>query len=192
MFFKPNSDPNGRDELRKRYLQPFQYDNATVVVYHDNNPVDTGVELIPLAPLPLVVRDTPVRPSCPSGPGSSLGLPDAWGKIFHPNENGHEVIAAYVLEAIAEARDKILGVPISCPAETTTTCYSDSGSKAYASAQGLNDNIKDFCQYVDANHPAKTLGWGQSKTYVSTVELTSFCGCRYGLIDKLIVTLPVQ
>lgn len=48
----------------------------------------------------------------------------------------------------------------------TQTCYSSlNTSKAYASAEALNNNIGDFCQHVGNNVPHITFGWTRSKTY---------------------------
>lgn len=42
--------------------------------------------------------------NCPGNGGPSLlfglGLPDRWGRFFHPNEKGHETIASFALEAV--------------------------------------------------------------------------------------------
>ena len=52
------------------------------------------------------------------------------------------------------------------PIVDTQTCYSSLGtSRAYASAEALNNNIDDFCQDVANNVPFITVGWTRSKTY---------------------------
>jgi hypothetical protein len=52
------------------------------------------------------------------------------------------------------------------PILDTQTCYSSLGiSRAYASAEALNNNIDDFCQDVVNNVPFMTVGWTRSKTY---------------------------
>ena len=160
MFFKMNTDPNNHDQVERRHLQASFYANETVAMYYDNR---TLARLSPASPSSLNVRGTPKDPGCPRGGPS---LPDTLGRIFHPNEHGHEVMAAYVLEAAANARDKINGQPLSCPVTDSMTCYSSQGSKAYASAQALNNNIDDFCSYVGENVPDREAGWGQSKTHV--------------------------
>lgn len=114
----------------------------------------------------LVERD-PQDPGCPTF-SLPIGLPDNIGKIFHPNGLGHEVIAAYTLEAATEARAKIIHQPSLCPIVDTQTCYSSLGnSRAYASAEALNNNVKDFCQYVADNAPPSTSGWSRAKVYYS-------------------------
>lgn len=48
----------------------------------------------------------------------------------------------------------------------TQTCYSSlNTSKAYVSAEALNNNIGDFCQHVGNNVPHVAFGWTRSKTY---------------------------
>jgi Alpha-galactosyl-binding fungal lectin len=52
------------------------------------------------------------------------------------------------------------------PIVDTQTCYSSlNTSRAYASAEALNNNINDFCQDVANNVPLITVGWTRSKTY---------------------------
>ena len=173
MFFKVNSGPGYvPEEFAKRSLDPHYFGNRSVAV-----PSLDG----PLAPYGLQSRalqkrdGRPIDPMCNNG-GSAL--PDQVGRIFHPNELGHEAIAAYGLAAVARARAKVLGIDDpSCPVDPTTTCYSDEGSKAYASADALNNNIDDFCSYVTENAPSGTAGWGESKTYYEgTVERVHHAG----------------
>ena len=120
-------------------------------------------------------RRDPVDPGCPA---SSLELPDVIGKLFHPSGLGHEVIAAFALDAVADARAAILGDSPNCPVVDTLTCYSASGSTAYASAESLNNNIDDFCSYVNGNAPlpgqarAKTYYKGSLDEYTMTVSLS--------------------
>ncbi|ELR02729.1 hypothetical protein VC83_00834 [Pseudogymnoascus destructans] len=145
MFFKLFT---GRiPQLEGRRLNTMQYDNATSIV----EPY----------PSEMAKRD-PVDPQCGK---SSLSLPDFIGKIFHPNNLGHEVIAAFALDAIADARASILGQGPVCPIVDETTCYSGQGSTAYASAESLNNQIDDFCGYVADNVPENESGWIRSKSY---------------------------
>ncbi|KFY41182.1 hypothetical protein V495_05035, partial [Pseudogymnoascus sp. VKM F-4514 (FW-929)] len=133
--------------LESRSLNTMQYGNETSVA----EPY-----------LSEMTKRDPTDPGCGT---SSLSLPDWIGKIFHPNRLGHEVIAAYALEAIADARASILGKAPECPIVDKTTCYSSQGSKAYASAESLNNQIDDFCSYVKDNVPENEVGWSRSKKY---------------------------
>jgi hypothetical protein len=110
-----------------------------------------------------VFKRSPTDPGCPS---SILPLPDNIGKIFHPSQLGHEVMAAFALAGVADGRAKNLGLGKYCPnvQDAKKTCYSDQGSKAYASGQALNNNINDFCQWAKGNLPKKG-GQSISKNY---------------------------
>ena len=67
----------------------------------------------------------------------------------------------------------------SCPIVDTQTCYSDLGNtRAYVSAQALNNNVDDFCQYVAYNVPPNTSGWSRSKVYYPTRPKNTRCWSR--------------
>ncbi|KAH8687420.1 hypothetical protein BGZ60DRAFT_393555 [Tricladium varicosporioides] len=52
------------------------------------------------------------------------------------------------------------------PLTNTLVCYSSlNTSRAYASAEALNNNIDNFCQDVANNVPLITFDWTRSKTY---------------------------
>ena len=58
-------------------------------------------------------RRAPSPPECPRD-GSfdqtlDLGLPDAFGKNSHPNENGHEALASLALQTLVYAKHKQSG-----------------------------------------------------------------------------------
>lgn len=146
MFFKLFTGKT--PPLESRSLSTIQYDNDTSYV-----------------PEPYVSEMSKRDPTDPGCGSSSLSLPDWIGKIFHPNGLGHEVIAAFALDAIADARADILGQGPVCPIVDKTTCYSSQGSKAYASAESLNNQIDDFCSYVKDNVPENESGWTRSKKY---------------------------
>ncbi|OBT40328.1 hypothetical protein VE00_08476 [Pseudogymnoascus sp. WSF 3629] len=164
-FCEPDASPDPEDDsnanvmffklftgktppLESRSLNTMRYDNDT--------------SSVPEPYLSEMGKRDPVDPGCGS---SSLSLPDWIGKIFHPNGLGHEVIAAFALDAIADARAEILGQGPVCPIVDKTTCYSSQGSKAYASAESLNNQIDDFCSYVKDNAPENESGWTRSKKY---------------------------
>ena len=94
--------------LESRSLNTMQYGNATSV----SKPY-----------LYEMTKRDPVDPKCGK---SSISLPDWIGKIFHPNVLSHEVIAAFALDAIADARADILRQGPVCPIIDKTTCYSGS------------------------------------------------------------------
>lgn len=115
-------------------------------------------------------RGAPAAANCPgdSNPDLTLGLggPDSFLRNFHPNEMGHEGIAAFSLENLIYERAKMLGVKDSiCELTDVFTCYGKQGSKAYLSWELLNDNYKSFCNGVKA--PDNTVNWRYDKTYYS-------------------------
>ncbi|KAL5346584.1 hypothetical protein ACLOAV_008291 [Pseudogymnoascus australis] len=146
MFFKLFTGKT--PPLESRSLNTMKYGNDTSSV-----------------PEPYLSEMSKRDPSDPGCGSSSLSLPDWIGKIFHPNGLGHEVIAAFALDAVADARADILGKGPVCPIVEKTTCYSSQGSKAYASAESLNNQIDDFCSYVKDDMPEEEVGWSRSKKY---------------------------
>ncbi|KAH8812729.1 SGNH hydrolase-type esterase domain-containing protein [Xylogone sp. PMI_703] len=166
-FCEPGASPDPTDESNDSVMffklftgntAPLEARSLYSYNYYGNT--SYGIEPFPLA---MNKRD-PVDPGCPK---SSISLPDSIGKIFHPNNLGHEVIAAYTLDAIADARASILGQDPVCPIIDSMTCYSSQGSTAYASSEALNNNIDDFCEYVTDNAPTNEAGWSRSKNYYS-------------------------
>ncbi|POS68608.1 hypothetical protein DHEL01_v212998 [Diaporthe helianthi] len=96
-------------------------------------------------------RRAPTPPSCPGDGSWTANNPvsDAIGKSFHPNEQGHITIASFASERLMELRAQVLGVDAgSCPSPTADifTCWQKEGRKAYASADGMNENYKTFCE----------------------------------------------
>jgi len=119
MFFKTNTGQS-HDDLKRRAEWEMTQRNASMSIN----------------PNPLYERD-PVDPGCTGK--SSIPIPDQWGKIFHPSGLGHEVIAAFTLEAIATARAQVLGIGKACASpDDSMTCWSTGGSTKYASAEALN------------------------------------------------------
>lgn len=174
-FFKEDTyvQPIIHDELKKRTLQEkeeaeFQ---AWLKAASEENIYNTLLfkSADPKAEvLHKLDRRAPAPPNCP-GDGSfdptlGLGLPDTFGKLFHPNELGHATIASYALQTVMDLRAEVLGVDApACTKVDTFTCYQKEGRKAYAHPDQLNENYKDFCKNVDV--PEHTKGWEYKKTY---------------------------
>lgn len=60
----------------------------------------------------LAIRDI-TSPNCGNGLLKNIlsyFMSDGIGKIFHPNEPGHKVIASFALNAVREGRAKVLGI----------------------------------------------------------------------------------
>ncbi|OAR01881.1 hypothetical protein LLEC1_05530 [Akanthomyces lecanii] len=110
----------------------------------------------------------PAPPSCP-GDGDfdvtlGLGLPDTFGKLFHPNELGHKSIASFAMSTAMDIRAEILGVSApACQKTDNFDCYQKQGRKAYAGVDRMNENYKDFCDSVKV--PENEQGWHFTKKY---------------------------
>lgn len=115
-------------------------------------------------------------PSCPSGVLKnvvSYFLPDSIGKIFHPNKNGHEIIASFVVDAARQARADILGIPGPGCVTDRLTCFADHDTGHYISAYAAYSSTADFCNSV--NVPANTANWAFTKRYYeSTLDEVDF------------------
>lgn len=115
----------------------------------------------------------PSPPDCP-GDGSfdptlGLGLPDTFGKYFHPNEVGHETIASFALQNLAYAKSVQRGDEdnVCQIGEEEFTCWrawkSSSDPEAFVSFERLDKNYRDFGGGV--NPPDNTVNWKAEKTY---------------------------
>src|SRR6187399_1315794 len=88
--------------------------------------------------------DTPAPPDCPGDsdkgidPTLGLGLPDTFGKNFHPNELGHATIASFAIQKMMQLRAEALGQDTSCKRLDIFQCWQKKGSKGYASAERMN------------------------------------------------------
>ncbi|BCS22962.1 uncharacterized protein APUU_31187A [Aspergillus puulaauensis] len=129
--FRPSlgsKEPGGHDGLKRRALmsrgtvneseaQQYEAEIYNSMFYSSANPgADTIRSLEGRAPFP---ADCPGDDSWTYG----FGLPDRWGKWFHPNELGHRTIASFVLEAIFAQRVKILGVTNEACTDTMDRTY---------------------------------------------------------------------
>ncbi|KAJ5933738.1 SGNH hydrolase [Penicillium verhagenii] len=185
MFFKLDTSPwtyeSTHDELRKRdnglsglgWMTVGQ--NSTAEEEEERRRWEAAMMLHQLAQ-----RDI-TAPACNTSLTAQLigvVLGDTIGKIFHPNELGHQVIASFALSAALQARAQLKGEDIgdSCVASTTLTCYQKSGSKAYASDYSMYANTADFCSSAEKNAPiTERTNWEYSKTYFpGTLDETIF------------------
>lgn len=96
----------------------------------------------------------PTPSSCPGDgegvPGLGNFTPDFFGRIFHPNELGHNAIASYAFETVMTMRAKVLGVePEVCEVTEEFKCWQKEGKKGYVTADRLNENFKSFCDEVE-------------------------------------------
>ncbi|PYH81906.1 SGNH hydrolase, partial [Aspergillus uvarum CBS 121591] len=140
--------------------------NTTTTFEQEQKKAEEYAQLLEWASEPLVKRDSsPTAPACTKSSLSSL-LPDGIGKIFHPNNIGHEALASYVTWAIANARAKILKVASpACTAVNEIKCFQTTGSKGYASAYSLYSNTEAFCKAAVPELNSKGVGHQVSLTY---------------------------
>lgn len=195
-FFKPDTfvSPDYHDELKKRRITPEEGREIRDRVERLSdvygsllwNSADPAAEA-----LHKLDRRAPAPPECPGDggldPTLGLGLPDTFGKYFHPNENGHETISAFALETMIAARAEVLGVADgSCDIGDEFKCWQKEGRKGYANANQLNANYKKFCDQVEA--PSNTVGWKSEKSYAEdTPDEHSFLlqlSSKAGTFDK--------
>jgi hypothetical protein len=172
MFFKLDTSLPTHDELKRRDLWLMEQNLTSSDAFVEE-------ELWAKAALyhELATRDV-TSPNCGGGILKNIlsyFMTDGIGKIFHPNELGHEVIASFALNAVREGRAKVLDISAPSCAVNDLTCYQKQGSKAYASAYALYSNTADFCSSVASNAPSNTANWKYSKTYNSgTVDENTF------------------
>ncbi|KAF7593686.1 hypothetical protein BBP40_011096 [Aspergillus hancockii] len=174
-FFKPNTHVNepqnhtevkrdlplGRTAQEKAASRNAWSSLFKSILYHSVNPAAAALHaLYPRAPAP---------PGCPADSGGvdvflGLGLPDRWGKFFHPNEIGHVTIASFVAEAIIAQRAQILGTdnPL-CRKSDSFKCWSSDGRNKYVMADLLEKNYKTYCNEVKT--PPDRHNWQDERVF---------------------------
>ncbi|KAK0613258.1 SGNH hydrolase-type esterase domain-containing protein [Immersiella caudata] len=117
-------------------------------------------------------RAVPKPPECPGDgdwdPTLGLGLPDTFGRVFHPNEKGHETIAAFALQNLAYVRAAQLGKRRDfCDlGKDEFTCWQTSEKrKAYTSYNSVSGKVREFCDDVERNRDRDRNNWHYAKTY---------------------------
>jgi len=175
-FFKPWTyvNKNEQMELRKREDQfPHERDIDT---FADDN-IDPSIydSILWKSPSPKAEvlykldKRAPSPPSCPGDndwldPTLGLGLPDSFGKLFHPNELGHQTIASFALAKAIDLRTKVLGQDSqTCAVTEEFKCWQKEGRKGYATGDKMNENIQAFCN--DVKVPEHEVGWKWEKTF---------------------------
>ncbi|OTB01253.1 hypothetical protein M426DRAFT_64490 [Hypoxylon sp. CI-4A] len=176
-FFKPDTQPPPiHDELKRRDLEAYEKERAAyeeaarraaeeniydTILWKSANPAAIALhKLDPRAPSP---------PSCPGDggfdPTLGLGLPDTFGKQFHPNPLGHLTIASFAAATMMDLRAEVLGVEAPrCQNTDVFKCWQKDGRRAYASNDRMNENYQDFCNNF-VKQPPHTVGWSATNTY---------------------------
>ncbi|KAK2760014.1 hypothetical protein FQN54_002750 [Arachnomyces sp. PD_36] len=114
-------------------------------------------------------RRAPSPPNCPGDadwidPTLGLGLPDSFGKLFHPNELGHRTIASFAIDKTIDLRAKVLGIESeTCEITDEFKCWQAEGRREYVTQDIINKSFKDFCD--DVEQPEHTVGWKWEKSY---------------------------
>ncbi|KAK2867985.1 hypothetical protein FQN49_003275 [Arthroderma sp. PD_2] len=144
----------------------------------DENGVDRAVYKSSLwnsvNPRAAILKDldinAPSLPGCPGdseGPLGALGnfLLDFFGRLFHPNELGHNAVASFAIQMTMSLRAKVLGVAQEvCELTEELKCWQKEGKKGYVTADRLDENYKKFCDDVES--PEDGLGdWRFAKSY---------------------------
>ncbi|KAK7423411.1 hypothetical protein QQZ08_009089 [Neonectria magnoliae] len=166
-FIKPDTHPwlnwasDIKDELRKRELTKNETEvlNNLRAQYEERFRLDKRVyvSLLYKTPNPPAIarrvlsRRGPEAPGCPGDESwdktRGLGLPNKIGANFHPNEKGHLTIASFALAEVMDIRSLVLGIDSpSREIKDQFKCWSKDNSKAYAMADRLDTNYKDFCK----------------------------------------------
>lgn len=107
-------------------------------------------------------------PECPGDnsfdPALGLGLPDTFGKNFHPNENGHVTMASFALVNLVYVRQKKDRKSKDMyQVDEEFTCWQKSeGRKALVSWERLDKNYRYFCDSVTNKDG---VNWKFVKTY---------------------------
>ncbi len=149
MFYKLDTSPPSFEQY---YTNPIKARGN--VSEHPEEPfaeaaaLGAGSEEEEVGPWELVHRRGITAPNCPHGfvqNAVSWALDDDIGKIFHPNELGHEVIASFAMDQVRKARADILGIYGPGCAADQFTCASTTGTTAYATGGNVFGNAQDFC-----------------------------------------------
>ncbi|KZL67148.1 esterase family protein [Colletotrichum tofieldiae] len=172
---KKDFDPQNATEWELREYRIWEEANAKAPITKSdlykstlyNTPDPRAVSLHQLNP-----RDTPTPASCPGDNNFDavkllrflgMGLPDTFGKIFHPNEQGHVTMASFAMDRLIKLRAEVLGQDASCKKFDEFHCWQAEGSKAYAHPNVLDKNYQDFCNTLQA--PSHVVGWSIEKSY---------------------------
>ena len=180
-FFKPSTNPTAPhdpNQLRRRQQElDYRIGNRTLLL--DKEGVDSSIydTLLWKSPAPAAEvlhkldKRAPAPPGCP-GDGAifsgsfSNHIPDDIGRLFHPNELGHETIASFALAKGIDLRAKVLDqAPQACDVIVDDfKCWQNEGRTGYATSDRMNENIEAFCS-TDISVPDHEVGWRSEATY---------------------------
>lgn len=98
-----------------------------------------------------------------------MGLPDSFLSNFHPNERGHETIAATALDNLIRARSKVLGIEDSCPMPEIDSLQCEGKAtdrtqpRPHVGVARLVQSTQDFCRTFKI--PPNTINWNVRQTF---------------------------
>jgi predicted NUDIX family NTP pyrophosphohydrolase len=182
-FFKPDTKRRyTHDDIKKREVTvdldhsgPSRDDiEATVskdlynsALYKSGNPSAEALHM-------LDGRDIIGPANCPGADDDKyfgFGLPDRWGKFFHPNTNGHITLASFFLDAVVAARAEIIEVtnPICRDGETDSfECNAEKSDdvelkRYYAAADLVDESYQTYCEEVKP--PPNGVNWHDERVF---------------------------
>ncbi|KAF7592767.1 hypothetical protein BBP40_012525 [Aspergillus hancockii] len=179
-FFKPDTKKRGRhDEVKKRdaagdmgYSEPAPEDIEASVskdlynsaLYRSENPSAVALHR-------LDGRGVIEPANCPGANDRisfGFGLPDRWGKFFHPNLNGHVTIASFFLNELIAAQASLMSKvnPICRDGDNDHfDCNVNVRElvRHYASAHLVDESYKTYCEEV--KQPPNLVNWHDERVF---------------------------
>ena len=163
-FFKLDTSPVNLGDIPAGPIKARSNMSLEIAAEEEFQRVRTAAEV---APYEMVHHKRGLTaPTCPSGVLKNVVnyfLPDNIGKIFHPNELGHQVIASFAVDAVRQARASILGIPGPGCVTDRLSCFADHDTEHYLSAYAAYSATEDFCNSVTV--PDNTANWAFTKKY---------------------------
>ncbi|KAK0612014.1 SGNH hydrolase-type esterase domain-containing protein [Immersiella caudata] len=114
----------------------------------------------------------PAPAGCPgdegiSPPNLGFGLLDFIGRIFHPNELGHEAIAAFALQTLAEAKARQDGGSgdVCSYRPDEFRCWRMESRRAFVRWETIDKLYQTACSDIGRSAPSGEANWRRTVTY---------------------------
>lgn len=200
-FFKPATNRPNKEDLKKRdddllddtvepAPEPAPEEQLEVqslakrwkerlynsILYRTGNPMAEALAR-------LTRRGPIIPPGCPTDNDYDFGfgLPDRWGKFFHPNELGHTTLASFVMHAALAGHSEAIGGSYSvCKLRDTFQCFShsrDLGAR-YMSPSVVDATYQKYCEEV-VEHASpnwidqRVFNEGTHEAHMYTIQLSN-------------------
>ncbi|KAL4890674.1 SGNH hydrolase-type esterase domain-containing protein [Aspergillus ambiguus] len=153
-FFKPATDTPERELKRRDELSLNLVEKSpnrkgwkerlyNSILYKSVNPFAEALAR-------LTRRGAISPPRCPTDDDWDIGfgLPDRWGKFFHPNELGHTTLASFVMNALLSARTELMGESYGvCKVRDSFHCFEHNRESLakYISPSFVDETYTKFC-----------------------------------------------